>query len=42
MKHIKEVFTEVKLWLNRPYTFINAFVAIILIAIGLICGYMWF
>lgn len=41
MKIIK-IIKEVKEWLNRPYTFINAFVAIILIAIGLICGYMWF
>lgn len=42
IKMIKEVFTEVELWLNEPYTFINGLVAIGLMAIGLIFGYIWF
>ena len=42
IKTIKEVFTEVELWLNEPYTFINALVAIGLIALGVTIGYIWF
>lgn len=42
IKKIKEVFIEVELWLEEPYTFINALVAIGLIGIGVIMGYIWF
>ena len=42
IKMIKEVFIEVELWLNEPYTFINALVAIGLIALGVTIGYIWF
>lgn len=42
IKMAKEVLVEVQKWLNEPFVFINFFVAIILIAIGLICGYIWF